>query len=244
MVTLSLFDTMLSLHCEDIMLELVLKFLQPCKHIPISHYNKINRSDCYTHAVNYFLELSPDVMKENSDTLSKREPVVSKTIGANWNHYGLHSGESLYSNYQAYLFDARHRISQCSSACSRWTSQYKFQNTGPSKRNEKTLELIRNYYSEFDAEKGSKQFDSIPSIGESSGYESFKYRNEEELSTVDATVLETDHHSGEFKQRKFNEIWRISSRKPDAEIELDYSEDFFTQGTVSLGRGNFSFNYS
>ncbi|XP_050081145.1 FHIP family protein AGAP011705 [Anopheles maculipalpis] len=171
MVTLSLFDSLLSLNCEDIMLELMLKYLLHCKHVPISHRYKINRVDPYTQAVEYFLNITPDIMKKVNSVLNINnggigvtaasqnvQPLgnnrtfattgtassstnggngannnanlnVSKTIGANWNHYGLNTttGETLLANYQAYLLDARNRIVQCKHACDQWNNVYRYQ---------------------------------------------------------------------------------------------------------------------
>ncbi|XP_053661460.1 FHIP family protein AGAP011705 [Anopheles marshallii] len=169
MVTLSLFDSLLSLNCEDIMLELMLKYLLQCKHVPISHRYKINRVDPYTQAVEYFLNITPDIMKKVNSVLSinnggmgtgstagqNAPPLgnqrthghnnnhtnngggnsnnanlnVSKTIGANWNHYGMNTttGETLLANYQAYLLDARNRIVQCKHACDQWNNVYRYQ---------------------------------------------------------------------------------------------------------------------
>jgi len=67
MVTMALFDTLLGLHCEDLMLELLLKFMLPGKHVPISHRHKINKIDPYLNSSEFFLELSPDVMKRARD---------------------------------------------------------------------------------------------------------------------------------------------------------------------------------
>uniref|UniRef100_A0A182MXU7 FHF complex subunit HOOK-interacting protein C-terminal domain-containing protein n=1 Tax=Anopheles dirus TaxID=7168 RepID=A0A182MXU7_9DIPT len=153
MVTLSLFDSLLSLNCEDIMLELMLKYLLHCKHVPISHRYKINRVDPYTQAVEYFLNITPDIMKKVNSVLSinnggpmprTHAPAssasannsnnsanlnVSRTIGANWNHYGLNTttGETLLANYQAYLLDARNRIAQSKHACDQWNNVYRYQ---------------------------------------------------------------------------------------------------------------------
>ncbi|KAJ6646837.1 FHIP family protein [Pseudolycoriella hygida] len=238
LVTLSLFDTLLSLHSEEIMLELLLKFLMPCKHIPISHRHKVNRIDSYTHSVEFFLELSPEVMKHattNALNETQQYHSMSKTIGANWNHYGYYGGESLYSNYHAYLFDARHKISNCQRSCQKWSSAYKLENNTTNKRSEKTMELIRSFLNEFSNENGesdkSKQLDSLQSLGESSGYESFKYRPEDD---ADERGIDMDTSSYGETMRK-SESWKVSSRKQEPEIEFDFSEDLFTQGTVTLG---------
>ncbi|XP_037025547.1 UPF0518 protein GF15501 isoform X3 [Bradysia coprophila] len=238
LVTLSLFDTLLSLHSEEIMMELLLKFLIPCKHIPISHRHKVNRIDAYTNSVEFFLDLSPEVMKhaaQNALIETQQHSSMTKTIGANWNHYGYYGGESLYSNYHAYLFDARHKISICQRSCQKWSRTYKLENHATNKRTEKTMELIRSFLNEFSNENGdsdrSKQLDSLQSLGESSGYESFKYRPEDDS---DERTAEADSSNyGETMRR--SESWKLSSRKHEPEIEFDFSEDLFTQGTVSLG---------
>lgn len=99
------------------------------------------------------------------------------------------------------------------------------------------MELIRSFLNEFshnengDSDK-SKQLDSLQSLGESSGYESFKYRPEEDS---DDKSGETDSSTYGETLRK-SESWKLSSRKQEPEIEFDFSEDLFTQGTVSLGK--------
>lgn len=263
MVTLSLFDTLLALHCEDLMLELLLKFLVPCKHIPISHRHKVNRTDTYPAVVGYFLELAPEVLKQEQQQQcddpvpSQQRQTFSKTIGANWNHYGLHTGDSLYSNYRAYLFDARHKISQCQRACSAWSSPYRLQATvtaASSRRNEKAMELIRSFLNEFGDGGGVagggggekpisavsvaavKQLDSLQSLGESSsGYESFRYRVEDAASDDSSEDRTADGSTVSSNVSRRNESWRTSSRQQECELEFDFSEDLFTQGTVTLG---------
>lgn len=243
MVTFSLFDTLIGLHCEDIMLELLLKYLQPCKHIPLSHRHKVNKIDAYTNVVDIFLELSPEVMKEACDSVAQQQiQPVSKTIGANWNHYGLHTGDSLYSNYHAYLFDARQRIGQCRRSCSLWTSPYRYECVASNRRSEKTMELIRSFLNEFticdnNTIDRSKQLDSLQSLGESSGYESFKYRPDEELSETDA--ISNNVSTNDELKRKFDS-WRLSTKKYVPEIELDYADDLFASQQKAITLGNCS----
>lgn len=237
------------------MLEIILKYLIPCQHIPILHRHKINKIDPYLNSVEYFLDLTPEVMKRSTNSIAHEQiQPVSKTIGANWNHYGLHQGESLYSNYHAYLFDARNKILQCKIACDQWNNLYKYQkmpNSNSKKVNqqnsEKIVEMIKNFMQEFslnetnsiiytndnitnnnnifnENEKSNKQFDSLQSLGESSGYESFKYRPD------DDEEMENECHDIVKK-----ETWKISNQKDDKLSDLDLSEDLFRQGTVSLG---------
>lgn len=240
------------------MLELLLKHLLPCKHIPILHRHKINKIDPYSMAVDFFLDLSPEIMKQPATSLAHQQiQPVSKTIGANWNHYGLYTGDSLYSNYHAYLFDARHKINQCKNACDAWSNTYRYQKHPPNKKSERTMELIKSLLAEFNGDnnldtgidKSTKQLDSLQSLGESSGYESLRYRYEEDetssstgITTMgsmqvplnESNCLESIDTDGSIKRR--NEIWKQSSRRTEPVIELDFSEDLFTQGTVTMGK--------
>lgn len=254
LVTLSLFDTLLNLCCEDIMLELLLKYLLPCKHIPILHRHKINKIDPYASAVEFFLDLSPEIMKQPSNSPAHQEiQPVSKTIGANWNHYGLYTGDTLYSNYHAYLCDARQRIQQCKNNCENWSNSYCYQKNPATKKSERTMELIKSLLSEFTYEsamdahldKGTKQLDSLQSLGESSGYESLRYRFDDDEQTSSASPTQVDLNATEPNidaegnlKRKF-EVWKQSSSGAgDAIIDLDFSEDLFTQGTATVGEWN------
>ncbi|XP_070072044.1 FHIP family protein CG3558 isoform X4 [Drosophila takahashii] len=269
MVTMALFDTLLGLHCEDLMLELLLKFMLPGKHVPISHRHKINKIDPYLNSSEFFLDLSPDVMKRARDLARPKSvheqvvgdltplpslpsPVMSKTIGANWNYYGVHTGDSLYANIQAYLFEAHWRIAQCQRDCLKWANSYRYQKWprhGQGKVHAHALELARQFFSEFGgggvavipSESGEKQLDSLQSIGESSGYESFKWRPaDEESEATDSTLATTaseaelEHNSSSISRR---EAWRVSHNNRNELLltDLDFSEDLFAQGTVSLG---------
>lgn len=303
MVTMALFDTLIGLHCEDLMLELLLKYILPGKHVPISHRHKINKIDPYINTVEFFLDLTPDVMKRAreltkhkslGDTVTTQPAhaalpsptsTMSKTIGANWNYYGLHTGTSLYANFHAYLFEAHCRIAQCKNACAKWTNAYKYQKWPPKNmraQQAQTLELVKQFFSEFSvgalsdathvfdstnammstrgAVEKSAQPDSLQSIGESSGYESFRWRPVEDDggecndSAANSTMQmvststgdgELDHSGssssngnslGTLQKQYRREVWRVSSNNNELLLtDLDFSEDLFAQGTVSLG---------
>lgn len=242
------------------MLELLLKYLIPCRHIPIVHRHKINKIDPYSTAVEFFFDLSPEIMRQPGESIAYQHlQPISKTIGANWNHYGLHTGDSLYSNYHAYLCDARQRINHCRLACNAWSNAYRYQKYPPSKKADRSVELMKSLLTELGYEsngnaviettsdKGAKQLDSLQSIGESSGYESLRYRFEEDDSTAstlnglstmsqygrEASATEQPDADGCIK-RKY-EVWKLSSRRAEPSVEMDFTEDLFSQGTVSLG---------
>lgn len=241
------------------MLELLLKYLLPCRHVPILHRHKINKIDPYSTAVEFFIDLSPEIMRLPTESMANQQmQPMSKTIGANWNHYGLHTGDSLYSNYHAYLCDARQRINVCKSACNNWANAYRYQKHPPNRRNDRSIELIKSLLAEMGYEtnggsnidatidKCTKQLDSLQSLGESSGYESLRYRFEEDESTPSTTNGSPPSEPSAFEsidsdgcvKRKY-EVWKMSSRRADPVI-VDFTEDLFTQGTVSLGK--FSWN--
>jgi hypothetical protein len=294
MVTLALFDTLMALHNEQLITEIILKYLIGAPHIPIAQKHKINKIQSYAKTVDYFLDLAPDVMKNSNKILAEHNsmdyqqqlqslPVissstttgVSRTIGANWNHYGLHSGDSLYSNYHAYLYDAHQKIKRKKQACDQWNENYFYKipigkdRKKPSTTimpNDQLVQTIRNFLTEFNVEDQSsnnvagssvtdagtsKQFDSLQSIGESSGYESMKYRpDDDESSQSDVSQMKTTNDSGfstMVNQGSSNgnvtvvksiEPWRVSRYKEDQVIEMEFTEDIFSQGTVSLGESS------
>ena len=209
-------------------------------------------------------------MKRPADSQAHQQiQPISKTIGANWNYYGLYTGDSLYSNYHAYLFDARHRIAQCKVSCDQWSNGYRYQKHPQNKRSERTMDLIKSLLSEFaydssmpnsgvdaHSEKGTKQLDSLQSLGESSGYESLRYRPEDDDNSSSSNALtlsaaaSTNNDSTVGSQngdgldcngvhKRKTEIWKVSNRHHDTVIDLDFSEDLFTQGTVTLGELDF-----
>ncbi|KAM9802716.1 FHF complex subunit HOOK-interacting protein 1B isoform 1-T3 [Syngnathus typhle] len=60
MVSLSLFRTLVSLNCEDIMLQLVLRYLLPCSHVMLSQRRAIRETDMYGKCADKFLSLIPE----------------------------------------------------------------------------------------------------------------------------------------------------------------------------------------
>nr|XP_037277132.1 FTS and Hook-interacting protein-like isoform X4 [Rhipicephalus microplus] len=59
LVTMALFRTLLDFNCEDIMLELVLKYLVPCSHVMVSQRSRVCDIDLYGCAAEKFLSLIP-----------------------------------------------------------------------------------------------------------------------------------------------------------------------------------------
>jgi hypothetical protein len=288
MVTLSLFDTLISINNEQLMMDLVLKHLINAPHIPIAQKHKINKIHSYGKTLDFFLDLAPEVMKNSNkiiaehNSMDHQQPAsmpsatssqsnVSRTIGANWNHYAVHSGETLYSNYHAYLYDAHQKITRTKQACHHWTENYFYKppmndNTRSNlfkTPNDKLVQMIRSFLTEFNIEplpredtcinlmsvnssSGGKQLDSLQSIGESSGYESFHRVDEDDESSSEVSQHKSNNDSGfstlinnsrisNVRVVKNVEPWRMSRYREDQMIEMEFTEDMFTQGTVSLG---------
>lgn len=136
------------------------------------------------------------------------------------------------------------------------------------------MEIIKSLLSEFAydpfsngshqyVDKNLKQLDSLQSLGESSGYESLRYRPEEDDSTLSenststttdgstvtkSTNIHNNNNNNSVKEqiedinsiegniKRKSEVWKMSARRPDATLtDIDFSEDLFIQGTVSLG---------
>ncbi|XP_031841804.1 FHIP family protein AGAP011705 isoform X2 [Nomia melanderi] len=137
-VTLALFETLVNLNCEDVMLELCLAALSPCSHVMLSQRRRLRDIDPFGRAAEKFLSLTPTccsplasvnsqfnslpnntTQEENSNTTSESFKSLSTSI-----NYGARITDSLYGNYHAYLCDARQKIRACRIACSNWSCQY------------------------------------------------------------------------------------------------------------------------
>ncbi|XP_051782136.1 FHF complex subunit HOOK interacting protein 1B isoform X3 [Erpetoichthys calabaricus] len=73
MVSLSLFKTLLSLNCEDFMLQLVLRYLLPCTHVMISQRRAVREIDIYGKSSDKFLSLIPECCKLELGSTSEHE---------------------------------------------------------------------------------------------------------------------------------------------------------------------------
>ncbi|XP_078078804.1 FHF complex subunit HOOK-interacting protein 1B [Mustelus asterias] len=85
MVSLSLFRTLLTLSCEDIMLQLVLRYLIPCNHVMLSQRRAVKDQDIYGKTADKFLSLIPECCKpENLAAMEREEEhaVWSKAHGS------------------------------------------------------------------------------------------------------------------------------------------------------------------
>ncbi|KAM3962112.1 LOW QUALITY PROTEIN: FHIP family protein GH13096 [Aphomia sociella] len=151
LVSLSLMETLIDLNCEDVMIELVFKYILNGHHLMASHKHKIAEPEPYREAAMAFLSLAPrccsrplEKTKEWVDELAisgrrvldfKREEETRRINGFNDDivlknlvqevkcNYG-NPNETLFGNYHAYLCDARFEIVSRTISCSDWTSKY------------------------------------------------------------------------------------------------------------------------
>ncbi|XP_029568233.1 FTS and Hook-interacting protein homolog [Salmo trutta] len=73
MVSLSLSRTLLSLNCEDLMLQLVLRYLLPCTHVMLSQRRAVRDIDLYGKSADKFLSLIPECCRLSVLPSAERE---------------------------------------------------------------------------------------------------------------------------------------------------------------------------
>lgn len=175
-MTLSLLETLVSLDSEEVMVELVLKHLFPCSHVMLSQRRRLREVDPYSPSALRFLSLSPSCCSVRSSPL----PVQPQSLqSAQTPAYGLRPEESLYGNYHAYLCDAKSRIETCAKNCSRWSQTY----NGDETKLYNILNISSNKSSAINKnENCDKTGDSLQSLGDSSGYNSFAMKGSPETT--------------------------------------------------------------
>ncbi|XP_059145478.1 FHF complex subunit HOOK-interacting protein 1B-like isoform X2 [Physella acuta] len=143
-VTLALFHTLIDLNCEDVMFQLVFRYLVPCNHVMVSQRRSIQDLDLYGKSAEKFLSLRPSccvqTLPHNPLPVSPAptSQVVGMTTGPPTqksttttslpnmitspdqvpNHQ---RGETSYFEY---LNDARNKLEQTVKACQHWTYLY------------------------------------------------------------------------------------------------------------------------
>ncbi|XP_053715753.1 FHF complex subunit HOOK interacting protein 1A-like [Synchiropus splendidus] len=128
-VSLALFKTLIGLFCEDVMLQLVFRYLIPCQHLSWKQHSSLKNKDCYSSIAASFLLLMPSWCPghlPNSGTGSElihwpkaSDPLTSESVG-----YCRGSDFLMDANYLHYLRDARRAISTSQRACCHWSAPY------------------------------------------------------------------------------------------------------------------------
>lgn len=153
-VSLALFRTLIGLYCEDVMLQLILRYLIPCNHMMLSQRRVVRERDCYSVSAAKILALTPSCCSPDrsppplrqleSILFSKGADTPSSTSTENIDSFsddddGLGNsctiGSEIYLDvsYLHYLYDARLSISSCLRACQVWSAPYDGQDPQPDK---------------------------------------------------------------------------------------------------------------
>ncbi|KAM5159730.1 FHF complex subunit HOOK-interacting protein 1A isoform 2-T5 [Callospermophilus lateralis] len=139
-VSLALFRTLIGLHCEDVMLQLVLRYLIPCNHMMLSQRWAVKERDCYSVSAAKLLALTP-VCCASGITLTLGNQERDYILWSKWMHDGSGPGEhalpapapaaciveygkALDVSYLQYLWEAHSNILRCMRDCRVWSALY------------------------------------------------------------------------------------------------------------------------
>ncbi|XP_056156780.1 LOW QUALITY PROTEIN: FHF complex subunit HOOK-interacting protein 1A-like [Lampris incognitus] len=135
-VSLALFRTLIGLFCEDVMLQLVFRYLIPCTHLNVKERASLMQRDCYSSSASSFLLLTPSWCPLHPP-YTPPTPAHTEHIhwpkGAEADSVGYCRGSDFLMdvNYTHYLCDARIAISISYSACRLWSAPYDGINPSP-----------------------------------------------------------------------------------------------------------------
>ncbi|KAK3575941.1 hypothetical protein CHS0354_001144 [Potamilus streckersoni] len=131
-VSLALFYTLVNLNCEDVMFQLVFRYLVPCTHVMISQRPAVRDVDTYSKSAEKFLSLRPTCcLPELSESPEhgeiKHEPLKTNfppgSDGSKLEHFE--------TSYLEYLHEARTSVRNCVKACQKWSVPYDGENPAP-----------------------------------------------------------------------------------------------------------------
>ncbi|XP_021052212.1 protein FAM160A1 isoform X1 [Mus pahari] len=152
-VSLALFRTLIGLHCEDVMLQLVLRYLVPCNHMMLSQRWAVKERDCYSVSAAKLLALTP-VCCASGITLTLGNQERDYILWSKCMHDGsgpeeqllpetpcspssaspppppaptaciVEYGKALDISYLQYLWEAHTNILHCMRDCRVWSALY------------------------------------------------------------------------------------------------------------------------
>lgn len=139
-VSLALFRTLISLHCEDVMLQLVLRYLVPCNHMMLSQRWAVKERDCYSVSAAKLLALTPGCCASGI-TLTLGHQERDHILWSKGAHDGsgpmeplpeaplpsaciVEYGKALDISYLQYLWEAHTNILCCMRDCRVWSALY------------------------------------------------------------------------------------------------------------------------
>lgn len=130
-VSLSLFKTLVNLNCEDVMFQLIFRYLIPCTHVMVSQRRNVSDLDLHCKSAERFLSLRPnccrpELIEKKSTPIQEKSATVATeqqntafppgTFGSKLEHYE--------TNYYDYLAEAKSQLESCAKACQRWVYPY------------------------------------------------------------------------------------------------------------------------
>ena len=119
-VTLQLFETLVSLNMEDVMVSLVFRHLAPCTFLLPSFKSKLNFLDPHGRAAHKLLSLVPVSCDPPATPLTPRRNPFSFSSSP----VSPPAPSTSSQSYAAYLADAQSVIRQTYSECRYWTNSY------------------------------------------------------------------------------------------------------------------------
>ena len=123
-VTLQLFETLVSLNMEDVMVSLVFRHLAPCTFLLPSFRSKLNFMDPHGRAAHKLLSLVPVSCDPPATPLTPRRKPFSFSAQPS------PATSSQPQSYAAYLADAQSVIRQTYNDCRYWSNSYDGPDTG------------------------------------------------------------------------------------------------------------------
>ncbi|TRY53608.1 hypothetical protein DNTS_033073 [Danionella cerebrum] len=137
-VSLALFRTLIGLFCEDVMLQLILRYLVPCAHLSVRARFRLRTRDCSSITAAALLSLTPSFFLPESHTPSPPETpkpdyilwskVTQGLLRGSMESIGFSrvaSSEHLIEkNYLQYLLEARRSVCLAAQACLVWSAPY------------------------------------------------------------------------------------------------------------------------
>uniref|UniRef100_A0A671YXU8 FHF complex subunit HOOK interacting protein 1A n=1 Tax=Sparus aurata TaxID=8175 RepID=A0A671YXU8_SPAAU len=103
-VSLALFRTLIGLYCEDVMLQLVLRYLIPCNHMMLSQRRVVRERDCYSVSAAKILALTPSCCSPD------RSPPPLRQLDSILFSKGAETPNSTRATVEANLHHFRHAL--------------------------------------------------------------------------------------------------------------------------------------
>ncbi|XP_015716609.1 protein FAM160A1 [Coturnix japonica] len=141
-LSLSFSSTLIGLHCEDVMLQLVLRYLIPCNHMMLSQRRAVKERDCYSVSAAKLLALTPlccstgitlTLESQGKDYIlwTKAAQTEDSVRSVSESTCIVEFGRAVDISYLQYLGEAQEAILQCLKDCKVWSASYDGVNPDP-----------------------------------------------------------------------------------------------------------------